>query len=128
MRRVEGVIFDGVLAESRMGDVSGRKVVVRVGWRCIEGDMRFGLRVLLWRWRWLKAWEMSVFRDVYMPCGRALEKHGLLMFGDHGYPWDEGDSMHKWMVMELQREGEYGGPIHVGEYPWEVCMGEVQRV
>ena len=117
-RRVGGVIFDGVLAESRMGDVSGRKVVVRVGWRSIEGDMRFGLRVLLWRWRWLKAWEMSVFRCMYMPCGRFIERHGLLMW-DHEYPWDEGDSMHKMMVRELQREGEYGGPM------WKSIYGDL---
>jgi len=30
-KRVGGVVFDGMLAEIMMGDVSGRKVVVREG-------------------------------------------------------------------------------------------------
>ena len=60
-----------------------------------------------------------------MPCGRALEKHGPLMFGDPMYPWDEGDNIHKMMVRELQR-GRGVWRAHVGEYPWGACMAEVQ--
>jgi hypothetical protein len=95
--------------------------VVRVGWRCIESDVRFGLRVLLWRWRWVKAWEMTVYREMFMPKGsRKLERLGIqfLQFGE-GWTWDEGDNLCKMMVRELRDEREVGGPL------WEGVHGEL---
>ena len=65
-RKVGGALYDGGVAEGRMGDVSGRRAVVRLGWRCLGGDVGFGLRVLLWRWRWLMAWALAVFRAIYI--------------------------------------------------------------
>ena len=64
-RRVRGAIHDGRVAETRMGDVSGRRAVVRLGWVGLDNDLVFGFKVLLWRWRWLMAWELSVFRAMY---------------------------------------------------------------
>ena len=31
----------------------------------MEEGVRFGVRVLVWRWRWLMAWELAVFRAIY---------------------------------------------------------------
>ena len=64
-RRVGGAIYDGRAAETRMGDVSGRRAVVRLGWVGLDNDMLFGFKVLLWRWRWLMAWELTVLRGIY---------------------------------------------------------------
>ena len=101
----------GVSGRGELGEEAGD--VVEGGLEDMEEGGRFGLRVLLWRWRWMKAWEMSVYRDVYMMSGRMLEKHGLLQFGDE-WIWDEGDNLHKMMARDLREEKEVGGSLWEG--------------
>ena len=72
------MVFDGRAAESRMVDVSGRRTVLRLGWGSIDRDASFESRVLLGRWRWFIAWQMAVYRDMYMPSDRVIEKKGIL--------------------------------------------------
>ena len=68
------MVFDGRVSELTMGDVSGRRAVMRLGWGSIDRGVTFGLRVLLWRWRWLMAWQMLVYRDAYMPSDRIHDR------------------------------------------------------
>ena len=77
-RRVGGAIKDG------KGDVSGRKAVVRLGWVGLDNDMVFGFKVLLWRWRWLMAWELSVFRAI---CTLRVKGEAVVSFMEWDGDW-----------------------------------------
>ena len=112
-----------------MGGSWGRMLELwwREGWWVFKGvDMeegvRFGVRVLVWRWRWLMAWELAVFRAIHtVKVTRRGDLEDVVSFTEGGIVDEDNDC--QTLVRALRWSERFKDDRRDGEL-WRTLCGD----